>query len=291
LTAIYAFILGIVQGLCEFLPISSSGHLVLMRDLFGLSEGALGNSALLFDVLLHVGTLAAVVAVFYKDVLDILKHPFGMKMRLLIIATIPAAAVAIFLNDFVKDSFSGAYLGYCFILTSVLLCLSEYVSYKVKRRRKLGLKTAVSMGVMQAVGIFPGVSRSGSTIAGGLFLGANRKAIAKFSFLMSIPAILGSLVMEGKDLLQQGVTGVSWPVVVLGMITSGVTGYFAVRYMLRVIQTKRLYIFALYTLALGIAVLTKIAILQISVLIAGVLMLLVTAILQSVNGEDKAKSL
>ena len=282
---LYALILGIVQGLCEFLPVSSSGHLVLMQNLFGLSDGVLENSALLFNVLLHVGTLVSVVIVFRKDILDILKHPLGMKMRCLVIATIPAVVVALLFNDFITESFTGAYLGYCFIITTLMLCVSEYMSYKVKKKRKLGYLTALVMGVMQAIGIFPGVSRSGSTISGGLACGANRKAVAKFSFLMSIPAILGSLVMEGKDLLKTGVEGVSWGAVIVGMLAAGITGYFAIRYMLRVIQTKRLYIFALYTLILGIAVITGVKAFQIGVLASGALLLIVTAVMSAINGK------
>ena len=281
--ALYAIILGVVQGLCEFLPVSSSGHLVLLQNLFGLSEGALAESALLFNVLLHVGTLVAVFVVFWRDIVDILKHPLGKKMRYLILATIPAVLGALFLNDLIDESFSGAYLGFCFLLTAVLLTVAELLSRRQKKKKDVGAGSALAMGIMQVVGIFPGVSRSGSTISGGLFCGVNRSKVARFSFLMSIPAILGSLILEGKDLFTTGVAGVSWGIVILGMVVSAVTGFFAIRFMLRIIASKKLYGFALYTLLLGIAVLTGNNLIQILVLCGGIIVFAVMAILGTIN--------
>lgn len=252
MSVIAALILGIVQGLTEFLPVSSSGHLVLFQKILGV-EGDM----LFFDTLLHVGTLVAVVVVLWSEILAILKNIFGKKTWLLVIATVPAVVVTLLFEDFITDSFEGQYLGIGFIITSLLLTGSEllFANRKVKKA-DVGYLEATGMGVMQAVAIFPGISRSGSTLAGGLAMGVERSAATKFSFLMTIPVILGSVVFQGYDLLKTGV-GAAIPVIptIVGVIAAAVSGFVAVKGMLKIMRSKKLYGFAIYTAILGVLVL------------------------------------
>jgi undecaprenyl-diphosphatase len=244
-----AIVLGIVQGLTEFLPVSSSGHLVLLQNVFGFSE-----PQLFFDTMLHLGTLVAVVIVMRNEIIDLFKKPFHT-LGYLVIATIPAVIVALLLNDFVEGAFAGTYLGYGFLFTAVVLTLSEVLSKRRRqKRRSIGAGSAAVMGLMQAIAIFPGVSRSGSSIAGGLASGLDRKKAATFSFLMSIPVILGSVLLQGYKIVGSNIS-VDWAPTIIGAICAAISGYFAVRFMLALIQKKRLYGFAVYVLILGIFVL------------------------------------
>ena len=244
-----AIVLGIVQGLTEFLPVSSSGHLVLLQNIFGISE-----PQLFFDTMLHLGTLVAVVIVMRKEIIDLFKKPFH-NLGYLVIATVPAVIVALLLNDLVEGAFAGTYLGYGFLFTAIVLTLAEMLSKRRRqKRRSVSAGSAVTMGIMQAIAIFPGVSRSGSTIAGGLASGLDRKKAASFSFLMSIPVILGSVLLQGYKVVGSNVS-VEWAPTIIGAICAAVSGYFAVRFMLALIQKKRLYGFAVYVLILGIFVL------------------------------------
>ncbi|MGI6168398.1 MAG: undecaprenyl-diphosphate phosphatase [Christensenellales bacterium] len=279
-----AVVLGLVQGLCEFLPVSSSGHLLLLQDAFGLTEGALGQSAMAFDIMLHLGSLLAVFLLFRKDVAELIRHPLGKKMRYLIVATLPIVIVVILLGDRIDELFQGKYLGLSFLLTAVLLSLSELGSKRrTKEKKNIGLPQVLGMGLMQAVGVLPGVSRSGATISGGLMTGLSRSRAAKFSFLMSIPAILGSAVMAGKDIVQDGLGEVSWGIMLIAMATAFVSGFFAIRFMLKLLKKYRLYGFALYVLLLGIATLIGQGWLEATVMICGFLVLVSMAIVEFIN--------
>ena len=228
---------------------SSSGHLVLLQNVFGISE-----PQLFFDTMLHLGTLVAVVIVMRNEIIDLFKKPFHT-LGYLVIATIPAVIVALLLNDFVEGTFAGAYLGYGFLFTAVVLTLSEMLSKRRRqKRRSVSAGSVTVMGIMQAIAIFPGISRSGSTIAGGLASGLDRKKVASFSFLMSIPVILGSVLLQGYKIVGSSVS-VDWAPTIVGAICAAISGYFAVRFMLALIQKKRLYGFAVYVLIIGIFVL------------------------------------
>ncbi len=244
-------ILGILQGLTEFLPVSSSGHLVLFQNIMGIDSG----NMLFFNVMVHVGTLVAIFVVFWKDIVSLLRHPVQKLMGLLIVATIPAVIAELLIGDFIESTFGGQYLGVGFLLTAVLLTLSEMLSAQKRHRKKeISYANAAGIGCMQAVAVFPGISRSGSTLAGSLFMGLDRGLAAKFSFLMSIPVILGSTVLEGYKLVTDGAgTVYLWPTI-FGMIAAGLSGYFAVRFMLSLIRKRKMYGFALYVLVLGILV-------------------------------------
>jgi undecaprenyl-diphosphatase len=244
---IQALLLGLAQGITEFLPVSSSGHLVLLQQVMGLE-----NVPVFFDAMLHLGTLVAVVVVLFWDIVGIFRHPVKNHLGMLIIATIPAAAAGYLFGDFFESVFKGGqYLGLCFLITALILVVSELIAVRLKTKKQITFKNAIAMGLMQAVAIFPGVSRSGSTIAGGLFTGVDRTQAARFSFLMCVPIILGSVGSSGVSAMKAGLGDVSWTAVIVGTIAAGITGYFAVKFMLSIIQKTKLYVFAIYVAALG----------------------------------------
>lgn len=257
MNVITAALLGLIQGLAEFLPISSSGHLNLLQALFGVDV----EHQLLFNILLHVGTLVAVAIVFWKDWVAMIAHPIKNKtLLLLFIASLPALAGKIIFDkplDYVETH--NSLLGVCFLITALLLVLTQWLSQRNARRgvekHSVGVGEALAMGCLQAVGMLPGVSRSGSTIFGGVAARLDRETAAKFSFMMSAPAIVGGLVSEGMDVLKEGVSiGPDLPAIVVGMAVAGVSGYLAVRFFLRLISRISLNGFALYVALLGILV-------------------------------------
>jgi undecaprenyl-diphosphatase len=250
-----AFILGTVQGLTEFLPVSSSGHLVLFQNIFGLRE-----NVLTFDIAVHVATMIAVIAVFRKDVLEILKRPLGKMTWLLVIGTLPAVLVGLTLKKSIETLFeSGKTLGMEFIATGIVLWLVESVRTGRKKQEETSAVDALWIGTAQAVAILPAVSRSGLTIAGALFRGLNREFAAKFSFLLSIPAILGAAVLDLPDAAAQvratGTVGVPTASLVIGMAASLVFGFIAIKWMIRVLTRGSLRGFAVYVIILGLLVL------------------------------------
>lgn len=259
MNVLQAAVLGLVQGLAEFLPISSSGHLILARAIMGISDEAAATGAyMMLDVLLHAGTLLAVLVVFWKDWWAILKNPFKSKtLLLLIIASIPALLVAVFLGDFLDQFFTGWFLGVSFLVTAVFLLVAECVSRRERERAdKPTVKHALVMGVMQAIALLPGVSRSGSTLTGGVTSGLNRRAAAKFAFMMSAPAILGSLLFEGKDAIENGyLSQLALVPTLVGVVVAAISGYLAIRFMLRLINRVSLNWFALYVALLGLVIL------------------------------------
>ena len=244
-----AIVLGIVQGFTEFLPVSSSGHLVLFQNIFGI-EGDL----LFFDTMLHVGTLVAVVVVLRKDIMAILRHPIQKLTGMLIVATIPAVVFALLFNDFFTGAFEGGYLAFGFMVTALLLTLAELISEAMtKKKNHVTYGNAVAMGVLQGVAIMPGISRSGSTMVGGLLCGIDRSMVARFSFLMSIPAILGSLVLELKGIVLDGepIGDITFLPTFLGVVAAAVFGFIAIKGMLKLIRRISMKWFALYTFLLG----------------------------------------
>lgn len=250
LTILQGLFLGIVQGLTEFLPISSSGHLVLFQKLFGISEGNLT-----FEIAVHLATLIAVFIVFWKDIWEMIKKPFGKFPMLIIVATIPTAIMGVALKDLFEKIFqSGATLGIEFIFTGLILWYAESVNKKSTNKGKgledTNFKDAIIVGIAQGIAILPAVSRSGLTIAGSLFRGLNREFAAKFSFLVSIPAILGAAVIDVKDIAAAG-AGMEFMPIIIGMVAAGVSGYFAIRFMLKILSKGSLKIFSYYVFILG----------------------------------------
>jgi undecaprenyl-diphosphatase len=265
MSIIEAIILGVVQGLTEFLPVSSSGHLVLLQKIFGISQ-----DALLFDTMVHVGTLAAVFAVLWKDIWSILKNPIQPLTGYLILATIPAVIVALIFKDAIEAAFASAsFLGIAFLLTSAALLVSDFLSTRKGEPRgqgKMNALDAVIIGAMQAIAIIPGVSRSGFTLSGALSRKLERDFAARFSFLLSIPAILGALVLQIKDIafnaaaatgaaMEAAIPAIGFTPIAVGTITAALVGFFSVKLMLRIVRGHRLWGFAIYTGAVGIGLL------------------------------------
>ena len=215
-------------------------------------------------MMLHVATLVSVCIVYRKKLLELIKHPFQKTVLYLIVATLPTVAVALLLKkvepfaSFYVIANEGSFLGGCFLFTAAMLLLSDFAAGggdEFKRPLdKMKLGDSLIIGFMQAIAVLPGVSRSGLTITGAEFASLDKKAAADLSFLMSIPAILGGAVLEAKDAVEAGSIGVSIPCLLVGMLAAGVTGYFAVNWMLKIIKTKKLWPFALYTGVLGIIV-------------------------------------
>jgi undecaprenyl-diphosphatase len=253
-----AALLGLVQGLTEFLPVSSSGHLVLAQHLLGFTE-----PQLLFDVSVHVGTLAAVVVVFRADLWSMVKGlwdrgPQGRRGRRLLglvaAGTLPAAAAGILLKDLFESLFAiPAAVGGALILTGCLLMATRYAPPASRSLERTGPGRALAVGVGQALAITPGVSRSGATIAFGLFLGLDRDLAARFSFVLSVPAILGALALQ----LAEVDTASPPPLapLLVGAAAAAASGYAALKLLLKVVRGGRLHWFAWYCWALGLAAL------------------------------------
>ncbi len=264
-----AIVLGAVQGLAEFLPVSSSGHLILMQRWLGVSETAGG---LFFDIMLHIGTLIPVFIVFFKDILGLFKRTestlgdgtvkksflFNQKMWFLVLATIPAVLTGVPLGDFVESSFYGGdILASCllagtFLLTATELFLSEIISKKREKNLPLSYKSSIVMGLAQGVAIVPGLSRSGTVISSGCLYGLKREDNASFAFLMSIPVILGAAAVSTLKLIKQGVVVDVIPLI-FGVLTAAVTGYIAIKVMLKVIKKANYKWFSLYLVIMATA--------------------------------------
>ena len=248
MTILQGAILGLVQGLGEFLPISSSGHLMLTRFLLGLEAG--DPAYRMLDILLHVGTLLPVLIVFWRDWLEMIRHPIRSgTLGLLFIASLPALAFYVLFDfDFFE---SGWALGICFLGTAVLLLLTD--ARRGEGSPKPNVFQALFMGILQGFGLLPGVSRSGSTIFGGVATGVSRKGAARFSFMMSAPAIVGSLLMEGKDALEEGyLREIQLVPTLVGILVACLAGFLAIRFMLRIISRVPMAWFALYLAVIGV---------------------------------------
>ena len=265
ITIFEAIILGLVQGLAEFLPISSSGHLALLQFFFGIEEG----DALTFAIMLHVGTLISVFVVYRKDIMELIfelgrlfKDIFtgkGLRINdnptrklgfLIIVATIPTGIIGVaFRNVFEMMYGSLIFIGIGFLITGTLLVVAQKIGSNELTTNEMKFKSAAFVGICQGFAIWPGISRSGTTIFGSLICGLTRESAVKFVFLMSIPAILGATALD----VINGVDGMSLAVLI-GMAVSAVTGIFAIKTMISAITKNKLFGFSIYTWALGIFV-------------------------------------
>jgi undecaprenyl-diphosphatase len=267
MTVFQAIFLGFIQGITEFLPVSSSGHLVLVQKIFGISA-----PTLFFDVMLHCGTLLAVFVALRRDIWAIIRRPFQRLTLLLIIATAVTAGIAFAFKDRLMESFtSGEWLGQAFLITSIALFLSEYLSKRPGRQRndaEIDVFDAVFVGLLQGIAIVPGISRSGLTLSGALSRRLERDLAARFSFLLAIPAILGALVLEVRELYKyyhfQSVNpnetigflaGISPVNLIAGTLTAALVGFGAVTVMMNIIRKRSLTGFGIYTALLGLFVL------------------------------------
>ena len=270
MTYFQAIVLGLAQGLAEFLPISSSGHLALLQYFFDVSA----ENVLPFAVLLHFGTLVSVFIVYWKDIVELVKelgavisdifrgrglrinaNPVRRLGFMIIVATIPTAVIGLLFND----AFAALYLslvsiGIGLLITGTILFVAERMSRSNKTVKEMKFRNAVFVGIMQGIAICPGISRSGSTLFGGLISGLNKEFAVKFAFLISIPSILGSVIMEAPDAFRAGMDISLIGPVAVGVVVSALSGLFAIKAMIKLVSNKRLIGFSVFTWALGIAV-------------------------------------
>lgn len=246
-------VLGVVQGLTEFLPVSSSGHLVLLSRLFGIED------SLFVSIILHVATLLSVVVALRKEVWQVLKSPFGDLGKKLIVATIPTCLIVLCLYPLITESFEGAVLPICFIITAILLFVTSAFQkkqvhfYSENMQNGITYKQALFMGIGQGFAAFPGISRSGTTICTGVLSGGKREEVAKFSFLMSIPIIILSMVLEIFQLATSGVMpDVNVAGIILAFLLAFLIGLLSVKAMIKLTQKLNFKWFSLYLVALAI---------------------------------------
>ena len=246
-----AIVLGAVQGFTEFLPVSSSGHLILLQNWFGIED-----NVIFYSIMLHLGTLIPVAIVLWKQIMELFKKPFT-KFWYLVIATIPAGIIGIiFSKVFDLDSVftdNVWLLSITFLITAIEMLFSEFRAKKVQMINPVNLKSSFIMGCGQAVGVLPGVSRSGSTVTAGVLAKVDKTENANFTFLMSIPIILAAIMLESVDFISAGNVGsVDFIPVVLGVLTAALTGYIAISFMLKLIKKANYKWFSLYLVLLSI---------------------------------------
>jgi undecaprenyl-diphosphatase len=263
MTIIQSILLGIVQGLTEFLPISSSGHLVIIPKLLGWQIPA--QEAFIFDVLVQVATLLAVIAYFWQELKTIIQaflaglvrrapfeDPFSRLGWYLILATIPAGVIGLMIKDLVEQAFNSlAAAGFFLLITAGLLLLAERLGNRGRRIEQLNWVDAIWIGFFQALAIFPGVSRSGATITGAMLRGLERPSSARFSFLMSIPIMLAAGLSASLDLLNLPNVWSSLPVFIPGFVTAAVVGYIAIRWLIGYLTHHPLTVFSVYCALVG----------------------------------------
>jgi undecaprenyl-diphosphatase len=255
-----AALLGIVQGLTEFLPVSSSAHLILFRALFGWTGNA--DVLELFDVAVHVGTLLAVVVYFRRDLLALVAAApralsprpdvAGRRLQLIAVGTVPIVIAGLLHATDLEETLRTPMIAASMLALGALVLLAgEHLRAHVKREPALGFGSAFVVGLAQAAALVPGVSRSGSTIGVGMLLGFERATITRFSFLLSVPAILAAAAHDGWKMRHFPLTSADFQMLAIGAATSAVVGYMAVAYFIRFVSTRRLDVFAWYRLALA----------------------------------------
>ena len=269
---IQAILMGIVQGLSEFLPISSSAHLVFTSNFYKVIKGIeivqTSNEEVFFDIMVHLGTLIAVLIFFRKDVANILKamwHAFSTKDwsnneaklgLFIIVGTIITVGMALPINNVAeKLVYSPAIVGILLFIPGFALLYSEYKSKKIEAKKsKVDLKTSIFIGIAQGLAALPGFSRSGWTIATGLFFGLDRMTSARYSFLLSIPIILGaSMVYPMLEIDVHEAVGYNWNAIIVGTIVSAITGYICIKYFMKFISKFSLAVFGYYCIIAGVA--------------------------------------
>lgn len=259
-----SFLLGLIQGLTEFLPISSSGHLVLGKAL--LAET--GDKSITFEVVVHFGTLCSIVVYYHKELSSIISSLWGLGANpsefsermnndtnvklagFILLSMIPAMIVGFTLKEVIENIFLNPFM------VSIMLIVTGILLYTTKLRESfqnhLNAGSAFAIGMAQAFAILPGISRSGSTISLGLYLGIKREEVANFSFLMVIPVIAGAMMMEVREMVELGISNSDLVSLGIGFLTAFVSGYFALKYLIILLRTKGIYPFAWYCWLLGI---------------------------------------
>lgn len=277
-----AVFMGIIQGLTEFLPVSSSGHLAIFKNIFHINT----DTGILFDILLHLGTLVAVCVIYYKELFNMIKEGFGIIgdscynikiffqnikkeekicyrrvvknsyrkfVMLVIVSTFPTAIIGYLAQDLVEAVSEILFIpGICLIITSILLFISDRVKDGTKKPRQVTYTNAFAIGICQGIATLPGISRSGTTITACLITGLNRSFAVKYSFIMSIPAILGAAVLQLKDIGSIQVSSTEVTYYIVGMVISAIIGYICMKTLLIIVRKKKFIFFSIYCFVMGV---------------------------------------
>ena len=247
-------LLGIIQGLTEFLPVSSSGHLVIFQSLFDLPH------SIAFDVVVHLATALAVIVYFWRDILEILNPKSEIRTKklllYLIIGTIFTGILGLTFKDFFESLFSSVFaVGWFLLLTGLIIVLAEWIGKGKRKLEEMNCWDAVLIGLAQGCAIAPGLSRSGTTISASLARNLDRNLAARFSFLLSVPAILGAGLVQSQAIINAGTIGIGiWPLV-LGFIAAFISGWAAIKIFMNIIQKMSIRGFAYYCFGIGIFIL------------------------------------
>lgn len=272
MTIIKAIIMGLIQGLTEFLPISSSGHLAIFGNMMDLQGGGI-----LFEVLLHVGTLVAVLAAFYQDIWELIREGFALIGRCfqamtgkikwtevlnndkkyfvcyILLSMIPTVIFGLLLKKTIEAAYTGMLIpGIGLLITGAILLYTMKVKEGEKKERDMTAMDALMIGIAQGIATLPGISRSGLTIVTGRTRGLSSELAVKFSFIMSIPAILGAAVLQIKDGAAESLSGGILGLYFLGTVVAAVSGFACIKWLLNIIKKGKLYYFAYYCLAMGL---------------------------------------
>lgn len=271
MSVLSAFFLGLIQGISEFLPISSSGHLSVAQNLLGLQ--AVGQEHLFFDVLLHLGTLAAVFVAYWRDIVemvleffraisDLIHHrtqphtpPARRLLLLIILGTLPLFLILPFKDAIESLYYNTVFIGFAFLVTGLLLFFSDRVGRGRKTEKTATVRDVLLVGIGQAFATCPGISRSGTTICAGTFLGFDRRFAVRFSFLLSIPAVLGANLLDLMDAAKAGIDVSQLPVYLVGIVTAAVFGYLSIRLIRLIADRGKFGWFAYYCWAIGVVTL------------------------------------
>lgn len=265
---IEAIVLGLVQGLSEFLPISSSGHLALLQNLFEINE----DKVIFFAVLLHIGTLVSIFVVYYKDIYALIKELFllfkdiftgkGLRIEerpirklgiMIIVSSIPTAIMGLLFSDYIDKIFGSiTVIAVCWIITGFILLFSEKLKNNKKEIEGMKYRNAIFIGICQGLAIMPGISRSGSTIVGSLVTGLKREFAVEFAFLISIPAILGSAILEFPKAIKAGIEPSTIGPMIVGFLVAAISGYFAITTMIKIVSKHKMRYFSYYVWIIGL---------------------------------------
>lgn len=261
LSILETIILGIVQGIAEFLPISSSAHLIIFRDIFGIGASMSQNVALSFDIALHLGTLLAIGVFFFNDFIKMIgkgltkgmKDKDGKILWYLIIATIPAAIAGLLFEDVIEDIIRGNLyvIAAALAIMGVIIYLADKYGKSKKNVKDMTLKDAFIVGCSQALALIPGFSRSGTTIATARTLGIDRESAAKFSFYLSAPVVCGAVVLDLLDTATWTIIAANLSTFLLGIVISFVVGLICIKYLLKYLQKHNFKIFMIYRLIMA----------------------------------------
>ena len=265
---IEAIVLGLVQGLSEFLPISSSGHLAVLQSLFEINE----DKVIFFAVLLHIGTLVSIFVVYHKDIYALIKELFllfkdiftgkGLRIKerpirklgiMIIVSSIPTAIMGLLFSDYIDKIFGSlTVIAICWIITGFILLFSEKLKNNKKEIEGMKYRNAIFIGICQGLAIMPGISRSGSTIVGSLVTGLKREFAVEFAFLISIPAILGSAILEFPKAIKAGIEPSTIGPMIVGFLVAAISGYFAITTMIKLVSKHKMRYFSYYVWIIGL---------------------------------------